>query len=278
MLGKSLPTLVEGIRSFEEIDGASLKGAAEGMLALAGAMAAFGAGSAVAGLGSMVGGITGAIGKLFGADDPLEQLKTFAAANIDKDRVKNNAEAMAAFSAAMAQAGAGTAASGMGNAVGAIGNAIASFFGADSPLDQVKEFGETELNTAQIEANANAIKTMAGGLSGFSEVDLDKTPIMEYTTAIKALCDELDRLNKVLAEDNEGMFGGGTGVAAADALSQINVSTRGSAEGTSQLNTTMQAMLETLTAIKETNVKVERNTKAITSGNIAAGYVSTTGT
>lgn len=277
LLGKSLPTLVDGIRSFEEMDGTALKNAAEGMLSLAGAMAAFGAGSAVAGLGSMVGGITGAIGKLFGADDPLEQLKTFAAANIDKDKVKNNAEALTAFSIAMAKAGAGAGASGAGNAVGAIGNAIASFFGADTPLDQVKEFGEMELNTAQIEANANAIKVMAGGLSGFTEVDLDKTPITEYTTAIKALCDELDRLNKVLAEDNEGLLGGGTGVAAADALSQINVSTRGSAEGTSQLNTTMQTMLQTLTEIKEVNVKVERNTKGITSGNLAAGYVSTTG-
>lgn len=276
LLGKALPTLVEGIKSFETIDGAALSSAASGMLALSGAMAAFGAGTAVAGLGSMVGGITGAIGKLFGADDPLEQLKTFAAANIDKDKVKNNAEALVAFSTAMAIQGAGAGASGVGNAIGAVGDAIASFFGADTPLEQVKEFGEMKLNTAQITANADAMKAMAGGLAGFTEVDLDKTPIMDYTTAIKALCDELDRLNTVLAEDNKDMLGRGTGVAAADALSQINVSTRGSAEGTSQLNSTMQAMLQTLGELKDINTKVEKNTSAITSGNIAAGYVSRT--
>ena len=277
LLGKALPTLVDGIKSFEDIDGTALSNAATGMLAVSGAMAAFGAGSAVAGLGSLVGGITEGIGKLFGAEDPLDKVKRFAEADIDAVKVKNNADALVAFSTAMSAAGAGTAGAGVGNAVGAIGNAIASFFGADTPLDQVKEFGEMELNTAQIEANANAIKTMAGGLSGFTEVDLDKTPIIEYTNALKGLVDTLSDLNTVLAEDNKDLLGRGTGVAAADALGSIQTSSRGTAEGTSQLNTTMQAMLQTLSEIKEVNVKVERNTKGITSGNIAAGYVSTTG-
>ena len=341
LLGKSLPTLVEGIMSFEEIDGAALKSTAIGMLALAGAMAAFGAGSAVAGLGSMVGGITGAIGKLFGADDPLEQLKQFAAANIDSDKVKSNAEAMVAFSTAMAaaggasaasglgslvsgimgglgslfggddvfdtfddmkkfatynidgekvkanaealvafsnamaSAGAGSAASGAGNAIGAVGNAIASFFGQDTPLEQVKEFGEMELNTNQIEANANAIRTMGGALSGFTEVDLDRTPIISYTEAIESLTEALSNLNEELSRDNDTLMT--SRADAGELLSGISTSSRGTAEGTNQLNSTMQAMLQTLTEIKETNVKVEKNTKAITSGNIAAGYVSTTG-
>jgi hypothetical protein len=342
LLGKSLPTLVEGIKSFETIDGDKLKNAAVGMLAVSGAMVAFGAGSAVAGLGALVGGITEGIGKLFGAEDPLEKVKrfadadidgakvksnaeamvafstamaaaggasaaeglgslvsgiaggigalfggdttedifedmmTFASYDIDTAKVKNNAEAMAAFSAAMAAAGGGAAASGAGNAIGAVGNAIASFFGQDTPLEQVKEFGETELNVAQIEANANAIRTMGGALSGFTEVDLDKTPIIEYTEAIKGLVEALDQLNEELKQDNDTLMT--SRADAGELLSGISTSSRGTAEGTSQLNTTMQAMLQTLTEIKETNAKVERNTKAITSGNIAAGYVSTTGT
>ena len=340
LLGKSLPTLVDGIKSFEEIDGAALKSTAVGMLALSGAMAAFGAGSAVAGLGSMVGGITGAIGKLFGADDPLEQLKEFAAADIDAEKVKSNASAMVAFSTAMAAAGGAsaaeglgslvggimgglgslfggddvfdtfddmkkfagydidgakvrsnaeamvafsnamsaaggaTAASGAGNAIGAVGNAIASFFGADTPLDQVKEFGEMQLNVAQIEANANAIRTMGGALTGFTEVDLDDTPIISYTEAIEELTEALGNLNEELSRDNDTLMT--SRADAGELLSGISASSSGTAQGTNQLNTTMQAVLAALGELKDINTKVERNTSAITSGNLAGGYVSRT--
>ena len=340
LLGKALPTLVDGIKSFETIDGAALKSAAVGMLAVSGAMVAFGAGSAVAGLGSLVGGITEGLGKLFGAEDPLEKVKRFAAADIDgakvknnaealvafstamaaaggggaaeglgslvggiaggigklfggKDtgdifadmvkfasydidgaKVKNNAEAMAAFSAAMAGAGGAAAASGAGNAVGAIGNAIAGFFGADTPLDQVKEFGEMQLNVAQIEANANAIKTMAGGLAGFTEVDLDNAPIISYTEAIEKLTEALEKMNEELKQDNDTLMT--SRADAGELLSGISASSSGTAQGTNQLNSTMQAMLATLDELKDINTKVEKNTSAITSGNLAGGYVSRT--
>ena len=341
LLGKALPTLVDGIKSFETIDGDKLKSAAVGMLAVSGAMVAFGAGSAVAGLGSLVGGITEGLGKLFGAEDPLEKVKRFAAADIDgakvksnadalvafstamaaagggsaaeglgslvsgiaggigalfggdttedvfadmqkfatydidTAKVKNNAEAMAAFSAAMAGAGGAAAASGAGNAVGAIGNAIAGFFGADTPLEQVKEFGEIELNVAQIEANANAIRTMAGGLAGFTEVELDDTPIIRYTEAIQELTEALSNLNEELKQDNDTLMT--SRADAGELLSGISASSSGTAQGTNQLNSTMEAMLATLGELKDINTKVERNTSAITSGNLAGGYVSRTG-
>jgi hypothetical protein len=340
LLGKALPTLVEGIKSFETIDGDKLKSAAVGMLAVSGAMVAFGAGSAVAGLGALVGGITEGIGKLFGAEDPLDKVKRFADADIDADKVKTNAEAMvafstamaaaggasaaeglgslvsgiaggigalfggdttddifedmvkfasydidtakvkqnaeamAAFSSAMAVAGGGAAASGAGNAIGAIGNAIASFFGADTPLEQVKEFGEMQLNTEQITTNANAIRTMAGALSGFTEVDLDKTPIIEYTEAIEGLTEALDRLNDELKQDNDTLMT--SRADAGELLNGISTSSSGSAAGIESLNSTMQAMLQILGEVKDINTKVEKNTQAITSGNLAGGYVSRT--
>jgi len=160
LLGKSLPTFVDGLKSFEDIDGTALSSAATGMLALSAAMAAFGAGSAVAGLGSMVGGITGAIGKLFGADDPLEQLKTFAAANIDGAKVKTNAEAMVAFSTAMAAAGGATAAEGLGSLVSGIAGGIGSLFGgkdnSDIFADMVK-FASYDIDVAKVKTNAEAM-------------------------------------------------------------------------------------------------------------------------
>lgn len=169
IIGKSLPTFVEGLSSFETIDGAKLGAAAVGMVQLSGAMAAFGAGTAVAGLGSMVGGITEGIGKLFGAEDPLDKVKRFADANIDGAKVKTNAEALIAFSTAMAAAGGAEAATGLGSLVGGIAGGIGSLFGGDTdPLTNLKTFGDTTINSAQVKTNAEAMVAYASAMSAVS--------------------------------------------------------------------------------------------------------------
>ena len=161
MVGKSLPTMAEGLESFEELDGAKLIDAGKGMAAVAGGMAAFGVGTAVAGLGNLVGSITNSLAGLFpaGGKSPLEQLKEFSKADIDGAKVKTNAEALVAFSQAMAVQGAGAAASGAGAAVGAIGNAIAGFFGGETgiPYDDITKFQGYTFDKAKIEANAGAL-------------------------------------------------------------------------------------------------------------------------
>lgn len=157
IMGKSLPTFVDGLKSFEDLDGAALGSAAVGMTKLSGAMAAFGAGTAVAGLGSMVGGITGAIGKLFGADDPLSQLEKFSSANIDGAKVKTNAEAMMAFQEAMRSAAGGTAIKGLADAVGGIAGGIGKLFGADDPLENLKVFASATIDGEKVKTNADAM-------------------------------------------------------------------------------------------------------------------------
>jgi len=163
LLGKSLPTFVDGLKSFEEIDGTALSTAATGMLDLSLGMAAFGAGTAVAGLGTMVGGITEGIGKLFGADDPLTKLKTFSDTKIDAAQVKSNAEAMKDFSDAM-----GAAASAPGESITkAIGSSIAGFFGAEGgiPYDQIKEFEKHSFDAAKIKLNSEALVAFTDALA-----------------------------------------------------------------------------------------------------------------
>ena len=378
LTGKALPTFVDGIKSFEELDGAAISSAASGMLDLSLAMAAFGAGTAVAGLGTLVGGITEGIGKLFGADDPLTKLEKFSAANIDAAKVKANAEAMVAFaeaqaaygasaagagaggavgaigdaiagffggesgipyediktfqgysfdtakvkanaeamvafSQAMAAQGAAAGKSGAGNAIGAIGNAIASFFGGDTPFEQIQEFGAMDINAEGVKNNADAMATMATALSNFSGTTVDELPdipkalvsrlsefaaitgtglsttatgltalasvpglskmvsdlnsldkdsVINYNKALEDLVDTLGELNTVLAEDNKGMLGGGTGVAAADALGSIQSSSAGSSQQLNQLNTTMQQVLATL----QEQLDIEKGTMKATKG------------
>jgi len=88
------------------------------------------------------------------------------------------------------------------------------------------------------------------------------------------LVEVLGRINEVLAEDNKGMFGSGTGVAAADALSQIGSATSGTSQGTQQLNSTMQQVLMVLSEIRDLDEDVERNTRNIIGSNLALGGVS----
>ena len=326
LMGKALPTFAEGMQSFENIDGEKLKNAGLGMAAVAAGMAAFGAGSAVAGLGGLVGGITEGIGKLFGAEDPMEKVKRFAEYNIDGARVKTNADALVAFSAAMAMGGAGSAAGGIGAAAGAVGSAIAGFFGADSPIDKLVEFSNLDINAANVVANADAMQKMGSAFSQFSmnsnigsvtidddiveafedlskigvglggtadslgriagitglqpvldSLRFDAAGVNQYNTAMEKLVDTLGELNEVLAEDNKGMFGGGSGVAARDALGAVATSaSSGSNEGSAQLNTLMSQVLAVLVEMKAIDDKIEKNTKGIASGDLASGYVSNT--
>lgn len=165
LLGKSLPTFVDGLKSFESIDGQALLDVSLGMVALAGAMAAFGAGSAVAGLGTMVGGITEGIGKMFGADDPLTKLEKFSAANVDAAKVKANAEALVAFSGAMALAGAGSAAEGLGTLVSGIAGGIGKLFGGKDTVDLL---GDMEKFTA-VTIDKNVVQNNADAMTAFSK-------------------------------------------------------------------------------------------------------------
>ena len=103
---------------------------------------------------------------------------------------------------------------------------------------------------------------------------LDVTNVRSYTEAMENLVEVLENLNGVLAEDNKSMFGGGTGVAAADVLGQIGSSTSGTSQGTQQLNSTMQQVLMVLNQMLAIDEDVERNTRNIIGSNLALGGVS----
>ena len=200
LMGKAMPTLSAGIKSFEELDGDALIQAGKGMAAVSAGMAAFGAGSAVAGLGSLVGSITSGISSLFGGDDPLKQLATFSITPINAAGVKSNAEAMVAFSQAMAAAGGGTAAAGIGNLASNIASGISSFFGGDSPLEKVQKFGEQEINTAGVITNANALSIFAESMNKISSTGGNETAISDMSVGVRALSASLRNLDTTKLE------------------------------------------------------------------------------
>ena len=103
---------------------------------------------------------------------------------------------------------------------------------------------------------------------------LDKEGVVSYTNAMNNLVETLEKLNEVLAEDNDGgLFGGGTGVSASDVLGQINTSSAGSAEGMNRLNSLMGQMLGILQEIASDADQIEKNT-ASSGSNVASGRVT----
>lgn len=167
LVGKSLPTMAEGLKSFEALDGQKLIDTGKGMGAIALGMAAFGAGSAVAGLGSLVGGISEGLVSLFGGDNPLTKLEEFQKYNLDAARIENNANALVSYSKGMAALGGSSAMSGIGSVVGAIGSGITALFGADDPLTGLLKFQAYNLDTAKITNNGLAIKAYATAMQNF---------------------------------------------------------------------------------------------------------------
>ena len=183
---------------------------------------------------------------------------------------------------------------------------LTGFFDFDFELPSFKSFlpswmgggddTETETSTSSnvsipdatpAVAGANALMDAQGSMQSFANIEglqnnldilktgLDVNAVKSYSNAMEELVEVLGRLNTVLAEDNSGLFGSGTGVAAADALSQISTASQGNAQGTQQLNTIMNELLAIMTEVRDFDEQIEKNTKYANRGtNIANGRVS----
>jgi len=167
LLGKALPSLAEGLQSFGDIDGGNLLRVAGGMAALGGALAVFGAGAAVGAIGNTIANILDALpGK-----GPLEKLVEFSNVPINAAKVKANAEALSAYGKALAAQGGGAALGAIGNTAANIVSGVVGMFGGSTepPWDKIKEFGELQLNTQGIIANAGAVKAYAVAIADFPQ-------------------------------------------------------------------------------------------------------------
>lgn len=311
---------MEKVKRFAEydIDGAKVKTNAEALVAFSQAMAVAGGGEVASGLGNAVGAIGNAISSFFGGENgiPYDDITAFEAYNFDAAKIQANAAALIAFNTALTSSAGAQATAGVSSAIGAIGSAIASFFGGETPFEQVKSFGDLDINAEGVTTNAIAMTSMANALSSFngtdvSEIDipralvsrftemaaitgtglsttatglqalanvtgvpalvtslnsLDTDNLNNYNRAMQNLVDTLEELNEVLSEDNSGMFGSGTGVAAANVVEQMGTAGGGSgmsAEKLDQLNTTMDIVSQLLTEIRDYSRRTSRNTDAI---------------
>jgi hypothetical protein len=166
LMGKALPTLSEGMQGFNKIDGGNLTKIGVGMLAM-------GTGLAALGVGSVINAIGGWLGKKMGGgglEEVVAKMRVFGNEHLNTANIKNNAEAVIAYSKAMAASGLGSAVNGLGNLVGGIANAVTKFFTGrkELPLDEMKAFGAVPIANAEtIKANAEVFTAFATAMGSY---------------------------------------------------------------------------------------------------------------
>ena len=149
--------------------------------------------------------------------------------------------------------------------------------------------GMKKLNVAKIKNLASTnFSVFADGLKTFAEIpnlrtqfdavnSLDTDGVISYTSAMEKLVIALNKVNDELAKDNNGMFSAGTGTNAGDMINSVGGLNNGGGAGSEQLNTIMNQVLAELRLIKGFEETTSKNTKNITSGNIAKSGASVTG-
>ena len=149
--------------------------------------------------------------------------------------------------------------------------------------------GITRLNPMKLSRIATIDFTnFATGLKTFAEIpnlqtqfdavnSLDTSGVISYTNAMEDLVVALNKVNDELAKDNNGMFSKGTGTNAGDMINSVGGLNNGGGAGSEQLNTIMNQVLAELRLIKGFEESTAKNTKNITSGNIAKSGASVTG-
>ena len=258
LMGKALPTFAEGMMSFQDLDGAKLIEVGKGIGLIGLGMVAMGGGGVVGAIGSVVSGIA----SFFGADSPIDKLKEFSKLTIDTNTVNANSAAMLAMGSAFANFAKSD---------------IGSISIDDDVVDAFKALSKIGVGLGGTAESLQKIAGITGLQPVLNSLKFDADGVNQYNTAMEKLVDTLGELNEVLAEDNKGMFGGGSGVAAKDALGAVGSSTSGGSEGMNQLNTIMTQVLTVLNEMRTIDDKIEKNTKNITANNLATGYVSNTG-
>ena len=172
IMSKSLPSLAEGLTSFEKLDGEKLVQAGKGVGALGAGLAVFGAGGIAAGIGSIMSTLGEAVAGFFGSKSPAEKLVEFSKLDIKREKVEENAKSFVVFSAAMAAGGASGVASGIGEIASAIGTAATRFFEARPPVQKFIEFSKLDIDGKRAKANADAFVSyslaMSAGISGLA--------------------------------------------------------------------------------------------------------------
>ena len=167
IFSKVLPTLAEGMKSLEELDGKALAQAGGGMAAIGGGLIALAAGGVAATGAALAIGAIALMGP--GMFKPIED---FGRLNLDVEKISNNAAAVAAWAIGMSALAVGSAAGAVASLAGMAGNifdGIAGFFGGGGlPEDKMVAFQKMNLDPKKMARNAKAVAAYSIGMAALA--------------------------------------------------------------------------------------------------------------
>lgn len=220
-ISAGIATIVDGVASFFngknpiqkfvefsklDIDPDKVSRSAKAFVDYSNAMSKFsGSDSIVAGIGTIVDGVAA----FFNGKNPIDKFVEFSKVNIDADKVSKNAKAFADFGMAMnAFSGSNNIATGIGSMI----DGIATFFGAKTPIDKLKDFSKVEIDTERAIKNAkafsefgNAMKTVSGITITAPDIDKNFSERLIQISNIKVDTSKLDGVTSSISGFNKAM-------------------------------------------------------------------------
>jgi hypothetical protein len=163
IIGKSLPSLAEGLTAFNTVNGDKLEKIGIGMAGMAAGLLAIGASSITDAIGNIAQWATGDNSNP--VDNLQKELTKFQEIKVDSKKVEYNSRAFIAFNKMLAQA---TEIN--GTIAGALSRAFGSFFEVDIPLDKFKDFSDLDINAEQVGKNATAFKLFSEAMDSYKGV------------------------------------------------------------------------------------------------------------
>lgn len=164
IMGKALPSLTSGLKSFKGVDGGNLVSVGLGMAGLGAGILAMGAGTIATAIGNLIEYFTG-------GNDPFADISsmlfTMSLIPLDPKRIKDNGSALLSFAKAMAAIAGLGALSGFGNAIKSVYDSIGSLFGGKTPFDELVEFSKLEIDADKTRNNSLAFRYFTDALASY---------------------------------------------------------------------------------------------------------------
>jgi hypothetical protein len=164
VMGKAMPSLANGLKAFDKLNGPNLKQVGIGMAGLGAGILAMGSGQIVGAVGNIMQFFTGNTNPIQKVSTQVIELQQF---NFDKTKVQNNSDALVAFAKAMAATSSLGTLGTLAEAGGAIAGGISKFFGGKPPIDQFTYFSNLKIDAGKANSNSTAFIAFANAMSAY---------------------------------------------------------------------------------------------------------------
>ena len=261
-MGENIKKIAE---DFESIGGRNLAQASIGVAYMSEALEIFTESTGFRGMQTILGYLTPDSTKVG------ERIRSIAESlsGVDGSMLQSVSPGIIALSEALTAFGSGN----FSGVMDSIGDTFLNWFSGDDSniADTIVDMSNklAGVDSEALTASAEGVGALTANLSQMKNL-LDTDGVVSYNIALTQLVETLERMNEVLAQDNDGLFK--DRLSAGEALGQIGTTNAASSAGIAELNSVMQNILNVLETSKTHHEKIDRQTRGI-SGNLQRGGV-----